>query len=67
MSEDEKHPTFEARDKHLTFEEKGGEKFGLRPNQMNVEERGLRPNQSPPAKKPAPKPSSGSSSDSDKG
>ena len=46
----------------ITFELKGGEQFGIRPNQMRVvsqagaDERGIRPNQSAPPPPPPPPP-----------
>jgi hypothetical protein len=49
-----------ADSRHLTFELKGGEQFGIRPNQMRVvsqagaDERGIRPNQSAPPPPPPP-------------
>jgi len=50
------------RSERVTFEAKGGDKFGIRPNKMSVvsqggtEEKGIRPNQSAPKPPPPPPP-----------
>lgn len=49
-----------ARGGRMTFESKGGDKFGIRPNKMRVvsqsgaEERGIRPNKTAPPPPPPP-------------